>query len=550
MVKKETGLVDQYNRPIRANPKGGPPRRRIDNWFVNQQTGLGTAARDKTLGVSTMVPHISDQDAESIYISSALAAKVVNIPVEDALMRWRTFEGEDAEAFRQAEKEYRVKIKLAKAAKDARVYGTALVIMAIADDAWDKPLYPERIRPGMLRNLIVVDKRAISHVNLSTDLLSTRYGEAESYDVTLPRSYQTYKIHASRVLRFDGLISNSERDFYTNDRWALGISVFVRLWEQLQMLSVSLQSLAHLETEAGMPVFLISGYDDVISNITPGSGEGTVQNKIEEIVKNRSLFYTTIMDAEDEYQRLNVSFDGRASLLAEYKSMFAAATDIPETRLFGRAPHGLNATGESDARNYSVKIAEVQENDYDPQLSKLDIVLAYNSGIQSPPPYKWKPLLDLSETEQVANRSVEMETLMKANAGKPIMTQKEARYQYSTMHDMEWLDDGPMPEELMAPDPAAAAAEMAALGGGAPPPMPPLGGDPFSSGGGDSGGGGGGGEDLPSFEGGDEIDDAAVEEQLAAELEAEGLEDVIAEPSPQRFGYRQLLRDQEAEAYA
>ena len=240
------------------------------------------------------------------------------------------------------------------------------------------------------------------------------------------------------------------------------------------MLSVSLQSLAHLETEAGMPVLGLKGYQDIVAQIEAGSGEGSALNKIKEIHENRSMYHMTIMDADDLYHRLDVSFAGRPQLLEQYKVMLSAATDIPVTRLFGQSPGGLNATGDSDSKNYAIRIAEIQETVYDPVVRTLDMVLARVSGMWEPPKFTWSPLLDLSEAEQSANRGIEVDYLVKAVGSKPIMTVPEARYQLSRSHGMEWLDNGQTPPELVEPPPPEGAeAEFSALPGGVPMGPPP-----------------------------------------------------------------------------
>ena len=228
-----TGLYDRGGNLMYRAPRSAPSvrrvnmnraPRRVDNYLVNQHTGMGVRGRDKSLGIYTVPIYINDQEAENIYLNSALAAKVVNIPVEDALMRWRTFEGQNAEYFKQVEKYFKVKKTLVKAAQDARVYGTAVVVMRLADNAWSEPLNLNAVHPGMLKGLTVVDKRAISNIQIDQDLLSPTHGEPYMYDITFPRTYQTHKVHASRVLRFDGIVSNSTRDFYRADRWGLGTS--------------------------------------------------------------------------------------------------------------------------------------------------------------------------------------------------------------------------------------------------------------------------------------------------------------------------------------
>ena len=54
----------------------------------------------------------------------------------------------------------------------------------------------------------------------------------------------------------------------------------------------------------------------------------------------------------------------------------AGAAEIPATRLFGRSPQGMNATGESDLKNYYDMIASLQERLLRPALEKLLPVMA------------------------------------------------------------------------------------------------------------------------------------------------------------------------------
>ena len=54
----------------------------------------------------------------------------------------------------------------------------------------------------------------------------------------------------------------------------------------------------------------------------------------------------------------------------------AGAAEIPATKLFGRSPQGLNATGEADLRNYYDMISQMQERMLRPALEKLLPVMA------------------------------------------------------------------------------------------------------------------------------------------------------------------------------
>ena len=55
------------------------------------------------------------------------------------------------------------------------------------------------------------------------------------------------------------------------------------------------------------------------------------------------------------------------------------ATEIPATRLFGRSPEGMNATGDSDIQNYYEKISTKQDAQLRPILEKLLPVISMSA---------------------------------------------------------------------------------------------------------------------------------------------------------------------------
>ncbi len=78
-----------------------------------------------------------------------------------------------------------------------------------------------------------------------------------------------------------------------------------------------------------------------------------------------------VMDAADSIESHQYTFGGLAECYQQFIMDIAGAAEIPVTRLFGRSPSGLNATGESDLQNYYEMIAEKQETYLRPIFSKL-----------------------------------------------------------------------------------------------------------------------------------------------------------------------------------
>ena len=74
--------------------------------------------------------------------------------------------------------------------------------------------------------------------------------------------------------------------------------------------------------------------------------------------------------------------------------MAAGASDIPATRLLGKSPDGMNATGAGDQTNYDQMIKDIQESDLRPALGMLDHALIPSALGTTPPEvyYEFAPL--------------------------------------------------------------------------------------------------------------------------------------------------------------
>ncbi len=80
----------------------------------------------------------------------------------------------------------------------------------------------------------------------------------------------------------------------------------------------------------------------------------------------------------------------------------SGAAEIPVTRLFGRSPSGLNATGESDLQNYYDMIAEKQESVLRPILNKLlpVFVLSTLGSIPEDFDFEFDPVAEPTDKER------------------------------------------------------------------------------------------------------------------------------------------------------
>jgi phage-related protein (TIGR01555 family) len=99
---------------------------------------------------------------------------------------------------------------------------------------------------------------------------------------------------------------------------------------------------------------------------------------------SRSVAKALVIDAEDEsFTRVATSFAGLPDVLDRFADRLAAASGYPATVLFGSAPAGLNATGDSDIRLYYDRVQSYRRDEIKPGVER--IVKAIMSEVGSEP---------------------------------------------------------------------------------------------------------------------------------------------------------------------
>ena len=294
-------------------------------------------------------------------MQSWAARKFIDIPVDDARIRWRGFMADDeraVEAMLEAEERRQVRERLARVMKAGRLTGSAFLVMATMEAPLEEPLVVERLREGDLENLLVYDRFDAAVAERDTDPFSPSYGQPLRYRFT-GRGAPPLLVHTSRVLRFDGLMPLSVTGWQAYDQdWGVSELVAVIL-SVLQDAGIA-GGIAHLASEASVPVIKLQEFKTALAGQKPEYGL-SVDEIGEAISMRRSMYRTLFMDIEDEFERVSVQFGGLADLMDRFARRLAAAADIPATRFWGTSPVGMNATGESDMRNYALRVAAMQE---------------------------------------------------------------------------------------------------------------------------------------------------------------------------------------------
>ena len=345
-MKKQLMRKNQMDKNTRIRERTESPPFMNDG-YANAAAFLGDDSPLFTAGTFVRSGLTSDPDLlTAMYRESWLTMRIIDMPSEDMTRAWYKLSAAlpdaDLHALRRLEARHSVKQEITNALRWARLYGGSLALMVIRgeEDRLDQPLSPDLLLPDCFQGLLVLDRAQGIEPSpeLVSDLDDPDFGLPASYTVNLDtEDCRSVILHHSRVLRFVGR-ELPHTETVRENFW--GASEMEHIQEELMKRSAASANIAQLLFQANITTLKMSDFGDLLAS-------GTEQQKRDVI---------SAMQMENRFM--------------------AGAAEIPATKLFGRSPQGMNATGESDLRNYYDMIASLQERQLRPALEKLLPVMA------------------------------------------------------------------------------------------------------------------------------------------------------------------------------
>jgi phage-related protein (TIGR01555 family) len=361
--------------------------------FVNLLSGLGVSGRDKAAAQQYANTLLTQPQLELAYRGDWIARKVVDIPANDSTRAWRSWEADegDIEALEDAEKGLKLQNKLQYAMKRARLYGGAAMILGVDVGKPEEELNVELVTTDSLKFVHVATRYELTAGEVERDLMSPWFGQPKYYERNMGVVSAPYvRIHPSRVIRFVG--SEYPDPWQAPDAW--GDSVLQTVDDAIKAAGIVTGSIATLISEAKVDVIKTPGLTEALSTV---DGTDRLTKRFSYANTSKSIVNALILDSEEEWQRMNATFTGMPDVLQMYLLIASGAADIPATRMLGQSPAGMNATGESDIRNYYDRIKSDQVTQLQPSLAMLDEVLIRSAlGTRDPSiHYSWNSLWQL-----------------------------------------------------------------------------------------------------------------------------------------------------------
>ena len=379
-----------------------------DGW-QNIISGLGTGVDKSSFTNFVASFELSDSLLADMWVGDGLAQRIVSVVPADMLKNWFYIENDTDNAIMNKIESLSFEKPLAEALNWKRLFGGSIIVIGI-DDGKELSEEVDINRINSVDWVRTFDRTqiALTNINFFTELSDKNYGELEFYTV-FPIFGQPFNVHRSRVLEFKGIPVPAR--VATTNYWFWGMSVLQPIWDQVKDMAAAYKNTGSLLYEMKIAIYKVAGLAQKIA----AKQEKQVIDRFSLINKFKSMFNAVLLDAShsEDFKRDSLNLGGIPEILDRYMYWLSAVSSIPVTKLFGRAPGGLNATGIVDLINYYDTVATEQRTDLKPQLMKLVSYINASKEIKKTvqvPVVVFNKLQQLTEKEEAEIKKVNADT--------------------------------------------------------------------------------------------------------------------------------------------
>lgn len=367
---------------IRQIFDGGTPEFPFKGWkqdgWVNPYTGASTGL-DKLMHGHFEYEPLDRFTLEQLYYGNDIARKIIDHIVYDSMREGYEIKGVDpeiAEDLKTRAAEMMIDEKVQNALKWARLYGGTGLLLGVQDfRPMVEPLDPE----GQFDFTYVraVDRRYAFSVFWDENIFSTDYGNPAVWLVGAYSGPFAY-CHTSRFIPIRG----TGTDEVTKRRlqgW--GFPTLQPVYDVLRGLGQAEHAAIQVLVDMNIDVFQLSGLTAAVA----ADQQQTVADRMMAVDMRKSAHKSILLDKDGEdMKRLagNVPA-GVSQILDHLLYRISCAADMPVSVLFGRAPQGMNATGDMDVRLWYDRVKAFQKDVIKPVLVRIFKAICASMQIDS-----------------------------------------------------------------------------------------------------------------------------------------------------------------------
>ena len=420
------------------------------------------------------------QTINALYRSHWIVRRIIDVIPEDMIKNGyhilTQLSPDQIKKIVRCDRTTRTSRRILEGLKWGRLYGGAgaLIMIEGHENQLDQSLDYDMIMPGSYKGLLVLDRWSgvTPEDKLVSDISDPEFGMPEYYTVSSDALTVGIRVHHSRIIRFMGRpLPYLEQ--LAETYW--GASELEHVIDELKKRDNVSWNIAMLTFMANLRVMKMDGMGQLLAT---GNEQAQMQlyNTIQgmnAMMNNNSL---QVLGENDSYETHQYTFGGIGETYDRFMMDVAGAAETPVTKLFGRSPAGMNATGESDMQNYYDTIEEKQEADLRPVYDKILPIMFISTlgGIPDDWDYEFNPIRRPRDDEMADLASKNTDSVTKAfqagmvsqrTALKELRQQAEMTGMWSniTDEDIEKADDS-----VMQPDEGMGDLMNGVFGGGEP----------------------------------------------------------------------------------
>lgn len=363
---------------------------RIVDGLRNAITGMGTSRDARMATTYGLARPLTQQEIHAAYSTSGLMRKIIRIPALDMTRECREWEMErdQIEAIEAEEDRLGLARKLFQAEVLRGLGGGALVLGLPGNPVEQAP----KVTKGGLAYVHVVSRWHLSFTQLQDDARLPGFGDPIMWQMM--SGGQQVSIHPSRVIPFraDTTSTLAAPSTWGADDAYWGESVVQQVLDAVKDCDTARASFAALMHKARLTRIGIPNLTDIVS--TP-DGEKAISARLETMALAESMYNAAVYDAGidgqggEKIDDVAYTFAGAKDILSAYAEFVSAISDIPATRLLGRAPEGMNSSGDSQQKDWAKKVRAMQTLDLKPCLDQLDQFLVPSALGSMPAKIDW-----------------------------------------------------------------------------------------------------------------------------------------------------------------
>lgn len=365
--------------------------------FFSAMLGFGSSSKDKleTFSIGSR-RRLTSPELWEIYETNNFISNVIDAVPDAAGQKWCEYES-DSNADEIQEELDKVKPHINQAWKQARLQGWAAVLLLIDDGEQDyrQPVNVRAIRGIRGYNALSGGESGeVTVTEYDDNPFSVTYGEPQLFTITGSNEL----VHVSRLLLFYG-VKNLSRS-RGRSRGQLGTSVIDRCYQEFRNFDVGNNAIAATLPDFNLDIFEIPGLAQLLAK------QKDFADYISGLAFARSVLKVMMVEAGQGgqnpggYKIVARQYTGVKDLLEYFKQLFAGATDLPDTLLYGESPDGTTS-GKYEMRSWSQYIANQQQTNLLPELKKLiNYLHTAGGGVPRKWELKFEPILELDEVEE------------------------------------------------------------------------------------------------------------------------------------------------------